>query len=446
MAMSSDNTGWRSPSGDGPADVPPVDAGAPSEATPLPRYGAYAPQPEQPGYGQQAAMGGGQGEQQPADGRRSPAGQGYGPAPQYGQYGQYGQNSQYGQYTQPAGGPYPAGPGGFFAAPKPGIIPLRPLSITEIIGGAFESLRANPRAMFLPALLVMGAAGLVSALLAFISRSSLSSLTSATYYDDYDPTVSQLDAFSNSLSLLGGSLASSVVDGIITLLATAVLTGLLTVTVSRSVLGRIATPADVWARTRPRIWALIGQSILINLITALVAVVVILGMGLLLAGVILMMRDGDGGGSSSVMLLLLLGFLLTIGGLIAAALLGVRLSVAGAALILENVSVWEGIRRSWRLTRGSFWRVLGTLLLAALLVGLVSSVISFPLGMVAGVTSLTVTGGAMLTAVDLLVTFLSFLLSAVIMPFSAAVVALIYIDLRMRREGLDVDLRRSANV
>ncbi|WP_180272178.1 glycerophosphoryl diester phosphodiesterase membrane domain-containing protein [Actinomyces ruminis] len=120
--------------------------------------------------------------------------------------------------------------------------------------------------------------------------------------------------------------------------------------------------------------------------------------------------------------------------------------MAGAALILENVSVWEGIRRSWQLTRGSFWRVLGALLLSALLTGLVSSLIAFPLGLVAGATSVLAPGAAISAAADVLVTFLSFLLSAVIMPFSAAVVALIYIDLRMRREGLDVELRRSADV
>ncbi|PHP52417.1 hypothetical protein [Actinomyces ruminis] len=288
--MSSDNTGWQSPSGDGPTDGSPVDAGKTPGSAPLPRYGAYGPEPEQP-----------------ADGRPGPAGPGYGPAPQYGQFGQYS------QYGQPTGGPYSAGPGGFFAAPKPGIIPLRPLSITEIIGGAFESLRANPRAMFLPALLVMGAAGLLSALQAFITRRSLVSLSSTAYYDDYDPTVSQLDAFNNTLSLLGGTLTTSLVDGLITLLATAVLTGLLIVTVSRSVLGRIATPADVWERTRPRIWALIGQSVLVNLITALVAVLVIVGVGLILGSVFFTTLNSDGSGDSQVLLVMLLGFLLLVG-------------------------------------------------------------------------------------------------------------------------------------
>ena len=66
-----------------------------------------------------------------------------------------------------------AAPGGFFLAPKPGIIPLRPLSIGEIISGAFESLRANPRAMFLPSLIVLTATGALSAVLNYLGASFL---------------------------------------------------------------------------------------------------------------------------------------------------------------------------------------------------------------------------------------------------------------------------------
>jgi hypothetical protein len=35
------------------------------------------------------------------------------------------------------------------------------------------------------------------------------------------------------------------------------------------------------------------------------------------------------------------------------------------------------------------------------------------------------------------------LAGAVVFPFTAGVAALLYLDLRMRREGLDVDLMRS---
>ena len=42
--------------------------------------------------------------------------------------------------------------------------------------------------------------------------------------------------------------------------------------------------------------------------------------------------------------------------------------------------------------------------------------------------------------------FLSSVLQAAVLPFNSAVVALTYIDLRMRKEGLDVELRQAAGV
>ena len=42
--------------------------------------------------------------------------------------------------------------------------------------------------------------------------------------------------------------------------------------------------------------------------------------------------------------------------------------------------------------------------------------------------------------------FLSTLINAVAMPFYAGSLALLYIDLRMRKEGLDVELARAAGV
>src|SRR3984885_11885612 len=84
--------------------------------------------PQQPSFGQQPYG------QQPYG--QQPYGQqpGYGQQP-YGQPGyglpQYG-GSPYGQWTPPA--------------PKPGVIPLRPLSVGEILDGAFTAVRRNPKA------------------------------------------------------------------------------------------------------------------------------------------------------------------------------------------------------------------------------------------------------------------------------------------------------------
>ena len=329
-----------------------------------------------------------------------------------------------------------AAPGGFFLAPKPGIIPLRPLSIGEIISGAFESLRANPRAMFLPSLIVLTATGALSAVLNYLGASFLLSRV--------DDLLNSSDVrISGILPVFMGSFASQMVGALLTALATTILTGLLIVAVSRSVLGRIATPGEVWERTRGRILPLIGQTLLITLITVIAdAIIVVIGVVLIV--IIAASVTGPDPGAGAIVITLLAALALTIIVFIAAAFLVVRLSLAPAALMLENTGVVEGIGRSWALTRGSFWRVLGILVLAGLITGLVTGTLSFGLGMVLGVISVGLPAAQpLVSAVTVLLTSV---LSALVLPFTAAVTALTYIDLRMRTEGLDVELRQAAGV
>lgn len=329
-----------------------------------------------------------------------------------------------------------AAPGGFFLAPKPGIIPLRPLSIGEIISGAFESLRANPRAMFLPSLIVLTATGALSAVLNYLGASFLLSRV--------DDLLNSSDVrISGILPVFMGSFASQMVGALLTALATTILTGLLIVAVSRSVLGRIATPGEVWERTRGRILPLIGQTLLITLITVIAdAIIVVIGVVLIV--IIAASVTGPDPGAGAIVITLLAALALTVIVFIAAAFLVVRLSLAPAALMLENTGVVEGIGRSWALTRGSFWRVLGILVLAGLITGLVTGTLSFGLGMVLGVVPVGLPAAQpLVSAVTVLLTSV---LSALVLPFTAAVTALTYIDLRMRTEGLDVELRQAAGV
>lgn len=358
-------------------------------------------------------------------------------APRFGAYGSP-PSGRHGadQPPTPAGADWAAPAGGFFLAPKPGIIPLRPLSIGEIISGAFESLRANPRAMFLPSLIVLTATGVLSAVMNYLGTSLLFSRL-GVILDSSDVQVSRI------LPVFMGSFASQIVGALLTALATTILTGLLIVAVSRSVLGRIATPGEVWERTRGRILPLIGQTLLITLITV-IADTIILVIGIVLIAVIATSIMGPDPGAGAIIATVLVALALTVLVLIAAVFLIVRLSLAPAALMLENTGVVEGIGRSWALTRGSFWRVLGILALAGLITGLVTGTLSFGLGMVFGIISVGLP--ATQPFVSAVTVLLTSILSALVLPFTAAVTALTYIDLRMRTEGLDVELRQAAGV
>ena len=150
-----DQDGWQAPDAGAFTGAPPYPAPGSAAGPQYPGYGGYhTPPVGQPGY---------------------PGSSGPGNTPYPSTSGDPG-------YPGAPGAPGYPGYGGYTSvlAPKPSIIPLRPLSIGEILGGAFESLRANPKAMFIPSLVVMGITGLLSAgsVALFMSRLGLTDLTS----------------------------------------------------------------------------------------------------------------------------------------------------------------------------------------------------------------------------------------------------------------------------
>ena len=355
-------------------------------------------------------------------------------------------------YPSTSGGPgYPGAPGapgypgygGYTSvlAPKPSIIPLRPLSIGEILGGAFESLRANPKAMFIPSLVVMGITGLLSAgsVALFMSRLGLTDLTSGKV--EFSET--DLDSIGSSLVGLFVQLG---VTSVLSMLATSIIIGLLIVTVSRTILGRKASLSDVWQRTRPRMWALIGQTLLIELILAVItAVFVAIAVGIgwaLLGSIIVNGADENSAGTIILAILAILAVIAVLG--LAIFALMCKLCLAPAALVLENIGVLEGISRSWTLTRGYFWRIVGIRLLSFIIVFFAIQIVSQGVSIV--MQGLVYAAPNMTIAILVASTLLNSLIQAAILPFDSAVVALMYTDLRMRSEGLDVELRHAAGV
>jgi hypothetical protein len=104
------------------------------------------------------------------------------------------------------------------------------------------------------------------------------------------------------------------------------------------------------------------------------------------------------------------------------------------------------ITRSRQLVKGSWWRVCGVLLLGLLLFFVVSSVLStaFTLPYLL-TTDFTSAESQPLTLLQIILDTLGGIVSnGVTFPFGAAVVILLYIDQRMRREGLDLELARAA--
>jgi hypothetical protein len=134
-----------------------------------------------------------------------------------------------------------------------------------------------------------------------------------------------------------------------------------------------------------------------------------------------------------------LGVVFVIFGFLGAAVLSVWLwtswSVGIPALLTEDARGSRALRRSFRLVRGGWWRTFGLLVLGYLAAGVVSGIISTLPQLVlltdvgeSTVTSLAITGLG------------SALASILTTPFLAALVTVLYFDLRVRKEGFDLQL------
>jgi hypothetical protein len=310
---------------------------------------------------------------------------GYGPPPGYG----YGPPPGYG-YGPPPGYGY-----GYVDAPRPGCVPLRPLGVSDILDGSFKAVRRNPRVM-------LGlSAGFAIAQTALVTIVELIVFTNLGSAFTGDGTVNAGPVLgTDGLQLL--TLFFSALVG-------AVLTGMLTIAVTQDVLGNRPDIATVWARVRPRLWPLAGLSLVTTVLEFL--------------------------------------------GLLPCFVLGIWLwgiwAVAIPAFMVENTTIGGAWRRSRQLVSGTFWRVWGVRALGQLVVSLVAALIALPfeiVGFIVGGSGLTdLFNGSGSPAAFLLVAAIGQVLAATLTaPVRAAIDALLYVDLRMRKEGLDIVLQQAA--
>ncbi len=111
----------------------------------------------------------------------------------------------------------------------------------------------------------------------------------------------------------------------------------------------------------------------------------------------------------------------------------VRWTLRYPVLYLEHAGVGGSMTRSSDLVKGSWWRVAGILIVA----GIIVFVLVLVVGAMGGLLSLVVPAGLFRQSVSGVISALT---SAVLVPFSALVTTLLYLDLRVRKESLDLQL------
>ena len=314
--------------------------------------------------------------------------------------------------------------------PKSGLLPLRPIPLGAVLSAPFRLQRRTPRTTLAPALVI----SLVTTSLALLAQWALTvgpqAALDASYYTDF--LLAQ-----NLLTVVG--VVGWWVPLVLAFPATALLAGLVVVPTARALLAERVSFRGVRWRLRGRLGALILWTLVVLLAGAAVLTAA--------AALPILLAASTPAGLGFA---LLVGFLEVIGLVVGVGYLAARLGFTSAAIAIDGLGVGRAIRRSWTLTRGAGWRLASAQVLVWTMVGLATAVLAAPVGWALDIAvGLIFPNGP--TAVEaewygagrtVVLSAVSAMTGAFGLVVQTVCGALLYLDTRMRVEGLDLTLAR----
>lgn len=312
-------------------------------------------------------------------------------------------------------------------ASRPGIIPLHPLSFGTILGRAFSALRQNPKVLLGFALVVQTVVYVV--LILGIGGIALASFTRL---DTLQPGSEEFEA------VLAGSIAITAISGFVMGLAATALSVIVQAVVvsevAHAIVAEKLTLRALWARVKPMAWRLIGYSLLVTLVV-IVAFGVVGGALFALA-------------FAAPVVAIVLGVLVLLLSIPLSLWLSTKLALVPSVILLERATIRAAIGRSWILIRGRFWPAFGVIVVVSVIMTTIAQVVSVPFSLLSTAvgTIISPTGDPAPSAIvgvlftSALSQIVVLLIQSVAIVVQATAAALIYVDCRMRREGLDLDL------
>jgi hypothetical protein len=272
---------------------------------------------------------------------------------------------------------------------------LRPLRVGEIIDAALKVYRRNVLTLWKIVAVVVVPVNLIGAIV----------LLSVLPSDFFEPGFGSRTSLTNEEQW--AIIAASVVVGLISVITVIAATAACLKVVSDTYMGESSDAGSSLAFATRRLHSLVWVLFLTVLIVFAIGVVAVVT-GLFLGPLAIVF-------------------------VVPVIWLYIAWSFATPALLVEDARGRAALGRSFNLVRGRWWPVFGTLFLGFLIAGLVGA------GIEAVLTPI-VSGTDSLTTAVLLDAVVRSISAIVTTPFSAALVGIIYFDLRVRKEGFDVQL------
>lgn len=275
---------------------------------------------------------------------------------------------------------------------------LRPLRAGEVLDAAFKVYRRNATTLWKIITLVVVPVNLLGAII-------LLSVLPEDFYDPrfaVDPVTGAIDS-----SEVWALVAAGLVVGLISVVTILAATAACLKVVSDSYVGGKSDARSSLAFAGRRLHSLVWVGFLTIFYIFLIAVVAVLA-ALFVGPLVILFA-------------------------VPAIWLWVSWSFAPTAFLVEGVKGRAALSRSFDLVKGRWWSVFWVLVLSFI----ISSIVSFGIGLILGPISGSSDSLSTAVLVDAVMRSITAILTT---PFSAAVIAILYFDLRVRKEGFDVQL------
>lgn len=305
---------------------------------------------------------------------------------------------------------------------QPGIVALRPLPFGDFITVPFKAMRFNRAVVIGGPLLLFAFSAVLTGLALWIAAND-SQLNLFSYYDSFT-----------------GVSPSTIIAGVAAVLSwvvsDALATSIVYPGVARGMLGERVSLGAALKAILPRI----GHVLLFSVIASIPILVVAGGALAVLVGA---SSGSDEAFGATILMVLAILFLVVMP---LAATITVYSAVARGAILLEKSNAFQAIGRAFRLVPGRFWWSVLIIIVVGMIVGAVQQAFGFVTQIAAFVPGAVLPESAAALGIGFFVGYLFQLVAICITQYSflGSAYALIYLDMRMRKEGLAFELARAA--
>jgi len=230
-------------------------------------------------------------------------------------------------------------------------------------------------------------------------------------------------------------LGATAISWLYLMVATPFVTGALTYAVSERFLGRTTTILSSFKQVFNA--SVFGQLLLVVLLQtgALAVPMIILGIVIFASAMAVTVSH------AALYIVIPIAAVFGLGSGFAAAYLLLRLALMECSVIVERRGIGHALSRTWAMMAGSMVKCFALLFVSGLVTGIVSWVSTMPTQTL--ITTSMLRGGSPSQAILIIHTIIGVISTTVLAPVMSIVTILLYYDIRIRKEGFDLELLAS---